>query len=277
MYTKLFLERFWEGEQKNELFVCMPFHNLFDVKFNKFIKGAKKAGFKEAKRVKEDWNANVITDKILDGIANSKMLLFDLSDDPKSPCDHSKQVNVNVIYELGIANTIRDPQDIILIRDDFSKSSIPFDISGMTINHHKPKLSVDWLKDRLTKALEKQKWYKSKRVEVAAKSITAEGLDLMYKQGRYPKGYNHFHLTDAPVETKISIQRLMDLGLLSFAARCDGEYREYAYHWTTFGYEVMKFLNIKQITQEEFEKRPEYPNFIKAQERHLEKKKKHYK
>ena len=80
----------------------------------------------------------------------------------------------------------------------------------------------------------------------------------MYKHGRYPKGDNHFHLMNLPVEEKIATQRLIDLGILTFASMCDGEYYEYAYHWTTFGYEVMKHMNIKQITSEEYKQRPEY-------------------
>ena len=33
MWTKFFFERFWEGEQRNEIFVCMPFHHEFDGRF----------------------------------------------------------------------------------------------------------------------------------------------------------------------------------------------------------------------------------------------------
>jgi len=32
MYPKFFFERFWVGDQRNELFVCMPFHDSFDDK-----------------------------------------------------------------------------------------------------------------------------------------------------------------------------------------------------------------------------------------------------
>jgi len=116
MYAKFFFERFWAGDQRNELFVCMPFHDSFDNKFRNIVSpSAQRAGFEKAERVKEDWEANVITDRIFDGIANSKMILFDLADDPKSPCQFSKQINGNVLYELGVANSIREPEDILLI------------------------------------------------------------------------------------------------------------------------------------------------------------------
>ncbi|MEW6499751.1 MAG: hypothetical protein AB1589_45905, partial [Cyanobacteriota bacterium] len=171
MYPKYFFEQFWTGDQRNELFVCMPFHDSFDDKFNSVINpSAKKSGFDKAARVKEEWKANVITDRIFDGLANSRMLLFDLTDDPKSPCQFSKQVNGNVLYELGIANAIRQPEDILLIRES-SVAQIPFDISGLHINIYGQNLELDWLHMKLEQASKEQEWYKGKRVEATSKLI----------------------------------------------------------------------------------------------------------
>ncbi len=273
MYAKFFFERFWEGEQKNELFICMPFHVSFDGKFDKINIGAKKVGFDKAVRVKEDCDANVITDKIFDGIANSKMLLFDLSDDPKSP-ENSKQANVNVLYELGIANAIREPQDILLIRES-SSGKIPFDVSGMTINEHQGDLTTEWLADELKTALENQEWHKSKRVQAAAKSIDGEALELMYNYGRNPEDFNHFHTTGVPAEVKMSVLRLMDLGILWFASVCEGEYREHAFRWTPFGHEVMKYLGIQKLSMDEFKKLPQYKSFLEGRKRYQDNKSKY--
>lgn len=213
MYPKFFFERFWEGDQRNELFVCMPFHDSFDNKFKKImVPSAKKAGFEKAGRVKEDWEANVITDRIFDGIANSKMLLFDLTDDPKSPCQFSKQVNGNVLYELGIANAFREPEDMVLIRAA-SDVKPPFDISGLNINMYDGELNIDWLFSKLRKALEGQKWSNSKRVDAAAKSIDNIALHIMNTVGCRPQGMNHFNIEGQPTEVKISVLRLIDLNI----------------------------------------------------------------
>jgi len=273
MYPKFFFERFWTGDQRNELFVCMPFHDSFDNKFTSIIApSAKKAGFDKAERVKEDWEANVITDKIFDGIANSKMLLFDLTDDPKSPCQYSKQVNINVLYELGVANAIREPEDIVLIREKTSVK-IPFDISGLNINiYDKDELKINWLSKKLTKAIKGQKWYMSKRVDAAAKSIDEIAFNLMHDVGRLPEGANHFNVQGRPPEIKMSILRLVDLGILWFATVVKENKREHAYRWTPFGIEVIKHLGIKLLSQQEFEATPEYQEHPKARSKYKKKK-----
>lgn len=94
MYTKFFFERFWEGEQRNELFVCMPFHDLFDSR------------------------------------------------------------------------------------------------------------------------LENHNWTESKRVKAAAESIDDIGLSLMWNIGRHPKGWNEFNTLTLPPLEKMSVLRLIDLGII---------------------------------------------------------------
>ena len=53
MYPKHFFENYWAPEQKNQLFVCMPFDPRFDDKFSQIDKIARELGFECAKRVKE--------------------------------------------------------------------------------------------------------------------------------------------------------------------------------------------------------------------------------
>ena len=237
---------------------------------------AESAGFDKAERVKEDWEANEITDRILDGIANSKMLLFDLSDDPKSPCAFSKQVNGNVLYELGIANAIREPEDCILIREK-SSVRVPFDISGLNINIYEGELEGEWLSGKLKKALEDQRWYLSKRVDAAAKSIDDMALDIMIKIGSRPQGYNHFGIRERTAEFRMSVLRLVDLGILWFASAVEEGYYEHAYRWTPFGREVIKHLGINILTEEEFKDSPAYEECRKAQKEYRERRKEAFK
>src|SRR3989344_7008502 len=130
MYPKHFFERFWEAEQKNQLFVGISFDESINNNFDIIDNAVKSLGFEKAFRVGLETEANSINDRIFDAIANSKMLLFDLSDDKRT-----NQINLNVIYELGIANAIREPFDIVLIRRKTeSELKLPFDIQGLHIN-----------------------------------------------------------------------------------------------------------------------------------------------
>ncbi len=259
MYPKYFFERFWEGEQKNQLFVGMSFDNSLNRKFKTINGASKKIGFKKAFRVGLDTEANSINDVIFDGIAHSKMLLFDLSND-----ERTGEINHNVIYELGIANVIREPFDMVLIRKKTKeKIKLPFDIQGLNINFFNEKLTVNFIKKKVRDALKNQKWHKSKMVKAVSESIDDLGLGLMIDIGRRPKGWNHFNTLSFDSLRKLSVHRLMDLGILWFATGKKKNPQEHAYHWTSFGHEVMKYLSIPQMTFKEFKKRPEFKDSLK--------------
>lgn len=259
MHAKHFFENFWPTEQKNEIFVCMPFDDSFDYKFEVFKKVGEQFGL-EAKRTKEGWIANDIVHEILDGIGSAKILLFDVSPDPKTL--HS---NENVLYELGIADAIREPEDLLLIRKKTNKISppkflknlykkndakVPFDISHIRYHEYEGKLSEAWLKERISAILENQKWYKSKLVKKTAQSIDSVGFEWILNY--YPtkrKEDDHFNdqiLGDDP-KFKLAFLRLIDLGIIWLATErnSDGGHG-YAYHWTPFGREVIKYLGIEK-------------------------------
>ena len=272
MYPKHFIERFWESEQKNQLFVVMPFDDFVDTKFEIINKAAKQIGFEGAFRVGIETEANSINDRIFDGIANSKMILFDLSDDSRT-----NEINPNVTYELGIANVMREPFDIVLIRKQSDKTAtLPFDIQGLHTNFFEKNLSEEFIQEKVSSAMKDQEWHRSKRVKVAAESLDDNGLALMDRIGWWPTGYNHFNSKGYPAEMRMSLLRLIDLGIVRFACESYKDHRgfEYAYHWTPFGYAVMKYLGIEQITEEEFKKRPEYPEAVKQVQAFIENKKK---
>ena len=264
MYPKYFFERFWEGEQKNQLFVGMAFDNSINKRFKIINNASKKNGFSRAFRVGLDTEANSINDVIFDSIAHSKMLLFDLSDD-----ERYNGVNPNVIYELGIANAIREPFDIVIIRKKTKeKLKLPFDIQGLNINFFKDKLDKRFIIKKVNYALKNQEWHKSKRVKAVSESIDDLGLGLMIEIGRRPKKWNHFNTSGFDSLKKLSVHRLIDLGILLFATGKKKRPQEYAYHWTSFGYEVMKYLGIPQMTYMEFKKRSEFEDAISNLERY---------
>lgn len=271
MYPKHFFERFWEAEQKNQLFVGIPIDKSVNDSFNIIDKSVKTLGFEKAFRVGLETEANSINDRIFDAIANSKMLVFDLSDDARTG-----EINHNVIYELGIANAIREPFDIVLIRkQNENKKRLPFDIQGLHINFFEEKISGKFIKNIISSAMQNQEWYKSKRISSAIESLDENGLLLMNQIGHRPKGYNHFNSAGLDYNSKMSLLRLVDLGIVKFACVIwQGGGFEYAYHWTPFGYAVMRSLGIKQMTEEEFKKTPDYIQVKQAENKFIETKNK---
>lgn len=247
MYPKHYFEEFWEAEQRNELFVCMPFDESLDARFNDTIKSAAiKAGFQDAVRVDEDKSGNIVLSKIWDGIANSRMVLADLSDDPRSKENH---VNGNVLYEAGVAHAMREPEAVIIIRDQDPKSA-DFDVRGFTINcPPNNTLTEKWLTDLLSSSLENYKWSLSKRVKYAAESIDDIGLYLMLETGGDKQTSTHFNTAKMDAKMKLSVLRLLELGMLRFLTARAVRPSEHAYHWTAFGYAVMEYLSIPKVSK----------------------------
>lgn len=270
MWTKFFFERFWESEQRNELFVCMPFHHGFHGRFADIIDpSAKEAGFDKAVRVDQSTEGNVVTDKIWTGIANSKMILVDLTDDPKSK-DH---VNGNVLLELGVAQAMREPSAVVIIRDQ-DPNTADFDVRGLTINQPRDgKLTREWLTDLLRGSVKNHNWSESKRVRAVAESIDEIGLMLMCSNGRLPKDWRYFNTVGQPAEVKLAVLRLIDLGILRLGTGGVNHPTEHAYHWTPFGDQVMRHLGMTMMTMSEFEKSPAYSDAVRAREKFLESKK----
>src|SRR3989344_6038206 len=253
MYGKFFFERFWEGEQKNILYVFMPFHDSLDNKFESIKKVAKEVGFDDAERVKEQHISDQIVTQILNGIANSKMLLFDLSNDPKILCECAQGPNGNVIYELGLANAIREPEDIILIRKK-AESKILFDISGLSREEYENELKEEWFKNILEKATKNQRWNVGKRDRAVAESLYPFSVKIIQDAGRWPC---HFGPPQYNVAMEMFFTKLINLGMLKFDWNIKNEQTnpEYSYSWTPFGRAVMEHKGIKPWTMEEFKTR----------------------
>jgi len=85
---------------------------------------------------------------------------------------------------------------------------------------------------------------KNKELAKSAKSIDDFGRLLMHKFGKNPEGKRHFNTKEMSVEQKMSVQNLIDLGILRYESESKDYGFDSAYHWTKFGDKVMKYLGI---------------------------------
>ena len=265
MYPKYFMEQFWRGEPNNKLFVAMSFDPSFDSRFSDIINPAAiEAGFECAYRADEGRDSNAITTKIIDGIANSRMVLCDLSDDVQG------HVNGNVLYETGIAQAIREPHSVVLIRDQVPEDA-DFDVRGFKINRPPDgKLTKPWLLDVFKEALGEIDWAQSERIKVIAHSIDHSCLDLINTFGRNPDDHNYFGIIGRSIEWRLAAQRLIDLGILWFDTGREERPLEYAYHWTSLAKDLMEHLGLRQLTIEEFKRdKIRWERWQEAQKRYL--------
>lgn len=127
MYPKIYIDLFRSFDRMPEVFVAMPFSSQFESRWKEIFVPAIDSCDLKPYRTKELLVSNSIPVDILDGIGRAKFLLFDISNEEKD------RPNSNVMYELGIAHAIRLPEEVIIVRDEQSKSS-PFDIKHIRWN-----------------------------------------------------------------------------------------------------------------------------------------------
>ena len=125
---------------ENQCFFAMPFSDQYTNLYDTLVLYLKNDGYK-CIRVDNNLSASVpIINLILNGIATSQFVIVDIS-----------ETNANVFYELGITHTIKDYENVFIIKEKDAKT--PFDIQ------HLQYIAYDKnnLKELATKLLERLK------------------------------------------------------------------------------------------------------------------------
>ena len=125
--------------RENTVFVAMSFDACFDSRWEKVIQQAIKSVAVNKVRLKpirvdaRDISDSILTE-ILTGIGNSRLIFADITTIgylKKRPIR-----NGNVMYEVGIAQATRLPEEVILFRSD--NDELPFDTASVRINTYSP-------------------------------------------------------------------------------------------------------------------------------------------
>ena len=174
MYPKLYTDLFREFSRTPEVFVAMPFKG-FEGRWNSIFKPAIRSCKLKPHRVKERFVSDSIPMDIIDAINRAMLLLFDISN------EKTEKPNPNVMYELGIAHATRLPQEVIIIRDDNSKSS-PFDVSHIRWNEFSPqkiKQSITKVKKLIKNAKKEIDLTKDLMIEKTLNSLDPEMIEVI--------------------------------------------------------------------------------------------------
>lgn len=104
--------------QENQCFFAMPFSDQYTNLYDTLVLYLQNNGYK-CIRVDNNLSASVpIINLILNGIATSQFVIVDIS-----------ETNANVFYELGITHTIKDYENVFIIKEKDAKT--PFDIQHL--------------------------------------------------------------------------------------------------------------------------------------------------
>ena len=144
MYPAHLFALFPPFPRENRVFVAMSFDHRFDQRWRNVIDPGIRATGLESFRVDARRVGDSILTEILTGVSNSQLVFVDLS----TLDDHR---NGNVMYELGLAHAVRQPQEVLLFRSD--DDSLVFDITQVRVNSYNPDGEPDAARQQVTEAI----------------------------------------------------------------------------------------------------------------------------
>ncbi len=110
--------------ERNHCFFLMPFNKNFDVIYGTIKQYLSDNNF-TCMRADEISGSTPIVSKILTNIAKSQYIIVDLTES-----------NANVFYELGIAHTLKEARNVLLLKQ--KNYEVPFDIKHLTYTEYDP-------------------------------------------------------------------------------------------------------------------------------------------
>lgn len=229
MYPKKFWNEFRLLRWPTAIFVGMWFQKQnVTTRYDEIIKIAIEQIPLRPRFLKDMITGDSIPVDIMTGIIECKLVLFDIS----RTCNGER--NANVMYELGLAHTWRNPEEVIVVRDDQEK--LPFDIQSTGVVFYslddKGK-AIKEIKETIMFRLDQIEKIQQSAVRKAAESLSIEAHNLLMSS----KGKIFFIKDRSSSENFISIPMLLNLGLVEMLTDIKG----FGYHPTPLGRKVIEY------------------------------------
>lgn len=242
MLPKAYLDSFWRMELEPRVFVAMSFAREYDDRFRKIISPAVadcSVGGRplKAHRVDTSASGDAITTEIINGIIHAQLVLADVSTLGHDSKTGAPYRNGNVMYEVGIAVSCRQPHEILLVHDDndrllFDVTTIPH----MRVDFTNEQAACVKLTSALMQRLGEQDHLRDARVERAIRSLSYDEVaSIRFFLACPPKQRFGFELAKQGINSPLltGVPRLVDKGVL----HCQGQARtgEAMFEWTPLG------------------------------------------
>ena len=213
MYPRQFLDSFWSPEIRNQVFVALSFDELFLGIFKEMIEPACNECNIPPLLINNEKSGDSIITKILDGIAHSKLIIVEISSTREND---SKSRNGNVMWEVGVAHSFRQPDEVILLRYD--SDHLLFDIGPIRVHKYNNqdlngarKDLTALINDRLN-AIEYQK---SMLVDRALNILDPGALNTLLSKVPFPYKTESFEIKPT-MGNQLLWPKLFELGIIAF-------------------------------------------------------------
>ena len=235
MYPKKFWNELRLPKWPNEIFIGMWFEkNNTSERYDKIISKVIEQTPLKPRFFKEIITGDSIPIDIMTGIIECRLVLFDISAITKIGQEYIR--NPNVMYELGLANTWRNPEEVIITRDDDGR--LPFDIQSNGVikyDINDREKAIEEIKETILFRLEQIEKIQKSMVRKAAESLSIEAHNVLMSS----KGKIFFIENRKSIENILGIPMLLNLGLIEMLTDIKG----YGYHPTHLGREVILYYN----------------------------------
>lgn len=154
MYPSEYYSLYPPFPRQNQVFVAMSFSDSFKSRWNDVIKPAVNRvtineNKLEAHRVDLKTVSDSILTEILTGISRSRLVIADITSIGR--IDGKPVRNGNVLYEVGLAQAVRLPEEVLLFRSD--DDPLLFDVSNIRVNSYDPDNEPEKAKEIIVKAI----------------------------------------------------------------------------------------------------------------------------
>ena len=154
MYPSEFYSLFPPFPRTDEVFVAMSFAEQFTHRWKGVIEPAVERvavndSRLKANRVDSRKVSDSILTEILVGISESRLFLADMS--TIGSIEKNPVRNANVLYEVGLAQAVRLPEEVLLFRSD--DDPLLFDVANVRVNIYDPDGNPEEAKELIVKAI----------------------------------------------------------------------------------------------------------------------------
>lgn len=139
MYPAEYYSLYPPFPRQDEIFVAMSFSDTFTTRWKNVIEPAvNRVAINDnrlkAHRVDLRTVSDSILTEILTGISRSRLVIADIT--TIGSIDDKPVRNGNVLYEVGLAQAVRLPEEVLLFRSD--NEPLLFDVSNIRVNKYDP-------------------------------------------------------------------------------------------------------------------------------------------
>lgn len=247
MHPNAFLRLFWRMEMRPQVFVAMSFAPQYADRFNNVIApaiGAIRVGniAMRAYRVDISKSGDSILTDIVDGVTHSQLVLADVSTIGKDAVSGRAYRNGNVMYEVGLALACRQPEEVLLLRDDaddflFDVSTVPH----MKLDFTNAPVAQQKLKDELMARLRECNRFRDARVQIALSQLSADEMVVLKGTFEYTRDTVWGReVKGIATSYALGASRLLDKQVIRVAGEFDNG--NTAYQFTDLGWIVQQSL-----------------------------------